>query len=114
MVPYWTACTRMVRADYCGDGTTHTRDGTLITFGDTAVIRPINELLLKNLMEFEAVWGPNGAICVRRVRIGEVYSLDALRGACPRFQPEDLGAGCTEARMSRDPDALLLNKSFEK
>ena len=32
-------CTRMARADYCGDGTPHTRDGTLIDDYDTLSIQ---------------------------------------------------------------------------
>jgi hypothetical protein len=54
------------------------------------------------------------AVCVRRVRIRAIYSLEALRAACPRLAPATIGDGCTEARMAKDPAALLLNKSFSK
>ena len=53
-------------------------------------------------MEFEAGWSPEGAVCVRRVRISGTYSLDRLRAECPRLRPEDIGAGCTEERMQQN------------
>ena len=34
MEPYYQACVRMVRADYCGDGVGHTRNGTPIDLFD--------------------------------------------------------------------------------
>jgi len=106
MLAHYNACIRMVRADYCGNGTPHTRDGTLIDVYDKQGIQmpdPGDEL------QFEAAWGAAGAICVRRVRIPETYSLDALRRDCPHLKPEDIGEGCTEARMSKMPAAQLLN-----
>jgi len=59
------ACTRMVRADYCGDGVSHTRDGTLIDVYDTAGVMAPG---LDRTFRFEAAWGPNGALCVERTR----------------------------------------------
>jgi hypothetical protein len=35
LAPYYQACVRLVRADYCGDGIGHTRDGTPIDIFDT-------------------------------------------------------------------------------
>jgi hypothetical protein len=107
----YNSCIRMVRADYCGNGETHTRDGTLIATYDKTGTRDDDPV---EGMEFEAAWGPQGAICVRRVRIGEIYSLDRLRESCPRLKPTDLGDSCTEARMSGTAEALLMNKSFIK
>jgi hypothetical protein len=78
----------MIRADYCGDGTPHTRDGTLMDLYDKA---GINRDEPGPGMEFEAAWGPLGAVCVRRVRIPAIYSLDALRAACPRLAPTAIG-----------------------
>lgn len=111
MRAHYNACLRMVRADYCGNGEPHTRDGTTIDLYDKLGIQssdPGDEL------QFEAAWGPEGAVCVRRVRIAEIYSLDALRRDCPRLKPEDLGDACSEERMSRTPAALLMNKSRSK
>jgi hypothetical protein len=105
----YNACVRMMRADYCGSGEPHTRAGTPIEIYDnsgSARNEPAQG------MELEAIWGAQGAICVRHVRVNQIFSLDQLREGCPRLKPEDLGAGCTEERMSRDPHALLMNKSF--
>ncbi len=111
LLAHWQACIRMVRADYCGDGEPHTRDGTLIDMYDKLGIQKDEA---SESMEFEAGWGLEGAVCVRRTRIGEIFSLEALRQTCPRLKPEDVGEPCTEARMMRDPAALLMNKSFVK
>jgi hypothetical protein len=58
------ACTRMVRADYCGDGTPHTVNGTVINIYDAFGI----QLDTEN-WPLEAEWTPNGARCVVRPRI---------------------------------------------
>lgn len=54
------ACTRMIRADYCGDGTPYTLDGTPIDVFDSYG---------KNVewvpwWDLDAIWGPDGALCV--------------------------------------------------
>lgn len=51
---------RMVRADYCGDGKSHTRDGTLIDVYDRWGIQKIEEHPDKP-ERFEAAWGVHGA-----------------------------------------------------
>ncbi len=57
------ACTRMVRADYCGDGHAHTVTGTLIDVYDTANIQTQSTGLA-----LEAEWSSHGASCVKHVR----------------------------------------------
>jgi hypothetical protein len=57
------ACTRMVRADYCGDGTPHTVNGTLIDVYDgIGVQSPDTD------WPVDAEWGTNGALCVNNPR----------------------------------------------
>jgi hypothetical protein len=58
------ACTRMLRADYCGDGVSHTQDGTEINAFDVFGVRVDSEAWLA-----EAEWGPDGARCLVRDRI---------------------------------------------
>lgn len=59
------ACTRLVRADYCGDGTPHTENGTIIDVWDAVGLQ--NETPDSGL-PLEAEWGPNGATCIRHTR----------------------------------------------
>jgi hypothetical protein len=51
------ACVRMVRADFCGDGTTWTKDGNLIDIEDAYGIQTGHP----NSFIFEATWSKNGA-----------------------------------------------------
>ncbi len=67
------ACTRMVRADYCGDGTSWTLDGTFIDIDDPSGLQVATDA---PEMQFEAGWGPDGAVCVRTSR----YAIASERG----------------------------------
>ncbi len=58
---YHEACTRMVRADYCGDGTPHTTDGTPIHVVDKLGVQQVDPNV--NYV-VEAEWGPDGAVCL--------------------------------------------------
>jgi hypothetical protein len=66
---HWS-CTRMARADYCGDGRTWTYDGTLINLWDRAPApgpfnthgSPPPQFL------FEAGWSTQGAVCLSKQR----------------------------------------------
>jgi len=66
---HW-ACTRMARADYCGNGTTHTQDGTVINLWDNLPSSgPINSHQTAPLgMLFEAGWATTGAVCLSHGR----------------------------------------------
>ncbi|WAS93519.1 ADYC domain-containing protein [Nannocystis punicea] len=55
------ACTRMVRADYCGDGTAHTVDGVTIHVLDEV---GVEEPAANVTYAVEAEWGPDGATCL--------------------------------------------------
>jgi ADYC domain len=60
------ACTRMAVADYCGNGNSHTLEGTLIGLWDNVSINPfVGEA---EGFEFEAGWLPEGALCMRQKR----------------------------------------------
>jgi hypothetical protein len=107
---YHQACTRMVRADYCGDGTSWTRDGTPIDYFDRL---NINSPDRDQGMSFEAAWAANGAICVAHTRISELTNLDALLKRCPaRFQRT--ADQCTESTAFQNDDALVSNQSFAR
>lgn len=58
------ACTRALRADYCGDGTAHTVDGVLLNLYDGIGIRGDAED-----WDHEAEWDAQGARCVVAERV---------------------------------------------
>ncbi len=102
LAPYYQACVRLVRADYCGDGVGHTRNGTPIDIFDRIGVQRDERA---EGMTLEAAWGPNGAVCVRHTRLRDVLSRDALAGLCP----ERLAEPCDESAP-----ALLYDRSFER
>jgi hypothetical protein len=56
LAPYHQTCTRVVRADFCGDGTPHTQDGQLINIYDKLGVQTDTRNWLG-----EASWDENGA-----------------------------------------------------
>ncbi|MDC3984299.1 ADYC domain-containing protein [Polyangium jinanense] len=58
------ACTRMLRADYCGDGVPHTQDGTIVDVWDDFGI----QASVVTDFAFEAEWTPMGARCIEHTR----------------------------------------------
>jgi hypothetical protein len=113
---HW-ACTRAARADYCGDGTPHTQNGTAINLWDRLPAPgPIQKhgLLAPLGMLFEAGWNTSGAVCLSHAR----WLLDdTLANLCPdRLVPPGLlGATVCDTVadvLGQDPDALLFNESY--
>ena len=71
---YWhQACTRMVRADYCGDGVAHTRNSTLIDVYDNLGIQSRSGSFGAGMVE--ADWAPDGAHCIRKTRFTNATGL---------------------------------------
>jgi hypothetical protein len=60
------ACIRMARADYCGDGITHTFTGTEIRVSTPE--NPTTKAECGDGMCFEASWSKDGAVCIQHVR----------------------------------------------
>lgn len=90
------ACVRMTRADYCGDGYSYTKEGTLVDMWDSLGIVPPPqkgpvEIIItgrphstgkpgheatnsepdQGEWDFEAVWNENGMVCYKRTRYQE-------------------------------------------
>lgn len=63
------ACTRMLRADYCGDGKPWTLDGTVLDIFD--YLEPPVQLR-EEAWTFEARWLPTGAMCLSKQRHPEL------------------------------------------
>src|SRR5262249_8074375 len=98
LASYHQACTRMLRADYCGDGTPWTHDGTLISVfdglgigGDAASVR------------VEAEWNADGAVCT---------NPGMSRKASPPCYAQ-LFSGTCGARQHFQTGALVMNAHGE-
>lgn len=94
---------RVVRADYCGDGKAWTETGVGLQLEDEA---KINEFLAPE-QQTEAMWGPDGAVCVRSPRH-------------PSFDPQGTDCGgqplpqCDELDDLSDwPTAIMWSKHWD-
>lgn len=99
------SCVHMVRADYCGDGRSFTRNGTSVDifdrYGRNTPDRPQG-------FTFEAAWGPQGATCVRHTRWPDLLATDAIEASCPRLRGH-VGPNCDPSVLG--PQAPLGNSS---
>jgi hypothetical protein len=103
---YHQACVRMVRADYGGDGIGHTRDDTPVDIFDRlGLLKPAPD---PQGLSFEAAWGPNGAICIRKPRLREIVTLAELERTYPRLRGRT-GEACRED--GPEAEALIRNRS---
>jgi hypothetical protein len=89
---HW-ACTRLARADYCGDGTLHTMDGTMINVWDN--LPPPGPIQAHGTtppgMTFEAAWDQTGALCLSHARWA--FNGSVVAAACPnRLHPPGTGS----------------------
>ena len=114
---HWT-CTRLARADYCGDGTPHTQDGTWINVWDT--LPPPGPIQRHGFlpplgMLFEAGWNTGGAVCLSHARW--LLSGGLLVNLCPDrlVAPGLLGETVCDLPaqvLGYDPNAKLFNESY--
>ena len=114
---HWT-CTRLARADYCGNGIPHTRNGTTINVWDTLPAPgPIQRhgLLPHVGMVFEAGWNTGGAVCLSHARWLQDDGA-ALAALCPdRLIAPGLGGTVCDAVsdvLGYAPDAQMFNESY--
>jgi hypothetical protein len=98
LASYHQACTRMVRADYCGDGRSFTRDGTLINLYDAVGIQLDTESWTT-----EAEWDTQGARCISHRRLGGSAAPRCARN----LYPADCGA------LSHFSGGTLLMTEFD-
>jgi hypothetical protein len=61
---YHAACIRAIRADYCGDGKSHTNTGTEINIYDK-----LGRQLDTQSWALESNWTPDGATCIHKARV---------------------------------------------
>ncbi len=110
---HWT-CTRLARADYCGNGVSYTQDGTLINVWDT-LSSPIQDRGSYSGTYFDAAWNTSGATCLSTTRWSEVGS--AITAMCPTKLPAP-GAGGTACNsqqdaVSQDSSVKMFRELFE-
>lgn len=86
------ACTRMIRADYCGDGRSHTNDGTLIDVWDGFGLQG------RSAWPLESSWKAGGASCVNHVRW---ESIDSVSGGSATVG-EYIEQNCPSVRSGSD------------
>jgi hypothetical protein len=111
-ITHW-ACTRLARADYCGDGTQHTVNGTLINVWDNLTPPIQTQGTTPPGMTFEAGWDQSGAICLSHTRwatgTGSIVALE-----CPnKLHPPDHGspAICDDEGHAGTGPNRLFNQS---
>jgi hypothetical protein len=85
----------MLRADYCGDGISHTEDGVMINVYDGLGIR-VDSMD----WQIEAEWSDDGAVCAARER------LDLLTPSCSN----DLGRDACGDPAHFDDVTLLISE----
>jgi hypothetical protein len=100
---YHQACVRVIRADYGGDGISHTCDGTRIDLFDRLGVQRRDHVA--DSLTFEAAWSADGAICVRRTRVPGIVLDDDLTRQYARL------AGRVGSICSEETPAPIWNRS---
>ena len=74
------AMLKTLTADYCGDGVPHTVNGHPLLYADAGGLFPRSPLDLEGLLKkgatLEAIWGPDGAVCLDNPRYAPLTSID--------------------------------------
>ena len=112
LAPLHAACVRLVRADYCGDGRSHTRDGTRIDIWDRLGVQAREPREGKPEI-FEAACAPTGAVWLNVPRWQD--AVDGVIAECPEplrgRTSKDAPLGAAEVAR-RYPEALLFNARY--
>lgn len=117
LADFHQACTRMMRADYCGMGRSHTREGSMIDVEDRAGVQTQTPPGMAGAgveearFTFEGAWDASGAVCLGRTRQGE--AIDTILAECPdRFERVTRefrkGEQCVAWRKGARADAALV------
>jgi hypothetical protein len=96
------ACTRMIRADYCGNGLSWTLDGRLINLYDSLGIQTDTDR-----WTFEAEWKPDGARCLTLPRVVELKTVFGVVDQCILQKVLNLGCG---AKSHFSSGTLIMNE----
>jgi hypothetical protein len=117
LADYHAACVRMIRADYCGDGRPHTRNGTWVDIYDTLGIQSRVPDETARAVLLEAGWSPQGATHLNRPRWSD--DAAAIAAECPAKLGGHVTASggrplTADEIRARRPDTLLFNDRLVK
>jgi len=98
---YHQACTRLIRADYCGNGRPWTLNGRLINLYDGIGLQGDTEGWL-----FEAEWTDKGARCISTKRLNDLKNLLGVLDLCVTLK-ENLLCG---AKSDFSSGTLLMDE----
>ncbi len=80
--PFHQACTRMLRADYCGDGTPHTVSNVPVNMWDNFKVQ--KQAHVGDDWKLEAEWTSEGAVCINELRYDpDSATSDYVAERCP-------------------------------
>jgi hypothetical protein len=87
------AMLQMLRADYCGDGTSYTADGTQLRYADSNNWHPDDLDVTQTWQRerFEALWNGNGAQCLDHPRLGSYMDVQCSGGMIPHCNESLVG-----------------------
>lgn len=115
MAAYYQACTRMARADYCGNGYSRTVEGTVINYGDFAAPQ-VSVFAHRDGFVPEAVWGIGdggepAALCLSRSRWSTVPI--GPRSPCAELMPDPREDGPPSPRRRFCDDLTVADWAAE-
>jgi hypothetical protein len=76
-VPEVASCVRALRADFCGDGTPYTVDGTLVNLYDDVGLQ-----FDEADWDPEAAWSPDGALCISKKTEARFWQVLHTKPTC--------------------------------
>jgi hypothetical protein len=97
-VPEFEASVRVVRADYCGDGSSFTQAGTSLQLEDIWGVNSFGSASQAT----EALWGANGALCLGTPRLGGQSPITCGGVALP--------VCASNASLASTPGAMVWSK----
>jgi len=109
LAPFHQTCTRVIRADFCGDGTPHTQNGQLINVFDSLSVQTDTRNWPK-----EASWTPDGALGfnpLNRSHLDLVFNLSALITCGVQPRPTLLGNLVWSDSSEYQMGALLIDET---
>ena len=106
LMSYLVACTRLLRADYCGTGVSYTVDGTLIDLYDRLGIQKDTD----PAWPLEAEWNPNGALCVAASSSNRFSNTGLVPPCYARLSKSGCANSYTGTGTSDSSDSFIIDR----